>query len=100
MSPPDPNARYEVVQVKVTPGELREFRWTARSDDGGTLRGACPRCSHEATKDFEKGVLVGFQREPGKAVVMRCNCGATTHEGREGEDGCGAYWSLSMRTDG
>lgn len=93
---PDPNSPYEVVQLDGLDEWLREhFSW--RDHESGWLyQGTCPRCGHATDKVFREEVIVSrFQSDRGHMAAMRCNCTAA-HHGREGGQGCGAWWGLEV----
>jgi hypothetical protein len=96
----DPNSPYEVVQLDELDDWLRErFSW--RDHESGWLyEGICPRCGHTTDKLFREEVIVSrFQSDrwpEGHMAAMRCNCTAA-HDGREGGQGCGAWWGLEVR---
>jgi hypothetical protein len=94
---PDPNVKYELVEMQELSDWLRdEFsgRW---SDDGEqwTYAGRCPRCGHAVSKSLNVGGVFPFE-ERAEPRPMECNCGAT-HEGGEAAGGCGAYWGLALK---
>ena len=79
--------------------------WTTEAARRGLiLRGPCPRCQHfmefpVAFSLFDGGVF--SERSAAVAsetieVAVLCTCGYP-HPGRPlGEEGCGAYWNLSI----
>jgi len=96
---PDPDSPYEVVQLDKLDDRLSErFAWREH-DSGWLLEGTCPRCGHPSDKVFREEVLVSrFQSDRshgGHVAAMRCNCTAA-HVGRQGGQGCGAWWGLEV----
>jgi hypothetical protein len=97
----DPGVPYEVVQLEELDAWLdAEFAWRKSGEDW-VYGGKCRRCSHEVDKLFKGKGIFGF-RESGavdpEARAMRCNCNAP-HEGREGGEGCGAWWGLGLEPE-
>jgi hypothetical protein len=94
---PDPDAPYDVAQLDCHDEWLETmFRWRER-DDGWLLEGTCPRCGHDTDKIFSPLVVSRFEHQPSKkdVAVVRCNC-TQDHTGREGGQGCGAWWGLEF----
>jgi hypothetical protein len=94
----DPNAPYEVVQLENLDAWLdSEFTWRKSGPDW-IYHGKCFRCGHEVDKVFTSEGIFAYREEGAvdpEARAMRCNCYGT-HEGREGGDGCGAWWGLDL----
>ena len=98
--PPHPDAPYTSLQVEVDEAWLTsEFRWREGDDDEWFFDGRCPRCGHKVSKRFGP-VIPRFEkgRSETETSVMRCNC-TEPHEGREGGQGCGAWWGLELEEE-
>jgi hypothetical protein len=76
---------------------------------GVYLAGHCPRCTDAVEFPFVRETYRGARRRGRTAgrpddrddvVPMLCTC-TGDHPGRpEAEDGCGAYWNLTLRATG
>lgn len=74
---------------------------------GLILRGACPRCDDlmefPHVDKVYKGRLLPRRRQSGASggtLPMMCTCDGE-HPGRpSGEDGCGAYWNITLEISG
>jgi hypothetical protein len=94
---PDENAEYRVVQIDAP--EVTDDHWTQSGADW-LLQVPCPRCGHTVERKFGPEVLAHYRErsDAGDDAVMLCNCDATSHAGREGGDGCGAWWGFEVET--
>jgi hypothetical protein len=63
---------------------------------GVLLTGPCPRCQDPMEYELSTGIFLGgAPGGPGDVLPVMCTCSAT-HPGRPGGDeGCGAYWTVT-----
>lgn len=62
------------------------------------LSGDCPRCSHPTAMEFPPASFpaAGVRIEP-QTVTLYCKCGHP-HQGHpDGDNNCGAYWTIMVR---
>jgi hypothetical protein len=62
------------------------------------LSGNCPRCTHPTMTQFSPTSFpsAGIRTEP-QPVTLYCRCG-NLHEGHpEGDNSCGAFWTMTVR---
>ena len=92
----NPDAPYAVMNMGDQSEHLKTFQWQRRGDDWLYI-GTCPRCTHDVDKRFVHSTIRTFDAGTANAQTrtMDCNCGAA-HAGRDGGQGCGAFWGLEM----